>query len=163
MKKIILFLGAVVIFFSASSQTVSINDFKSITGTWSGVLTYLDYTSHTEETIPSTLTGKLKGTDSFELDIRFPGEKNKGGTDTYVLENMGTMISGMKVIERSVQEGGLIKVVVEVKGKDGNENKPATFNYILEMGSKKFVMTKMVKFDGEKEFFQRNQFSFTRK
>ncbi len=161
MKQLLLLIGTTFLLSTSNAQSVSINDFKKIEGSWSGELTYLDYTSNKPESIKSTLTGSLKGNDKFKMEIGYPSEKNRGGADVYKLEDNGTMISGMKVIERSLNND-VIKIILEDKGKDGNDNKPSTFHYILEIGMNKFIMTKLVKFDGEENFFQRNQYVFTR-
>lgn len=159
-----LFVIAALIFLQSPviSQRVSINDFKNIEGSWSGQLTYLDYTSNKQESINANMKGHTKGNNQFELDFRYPGETGKGGSDVYSLQKNGRAINGMKVLERTESSDGSLKIVLEDKGKDGNDNKKATFNFILEMGNNKFVMTKMVKFDGEKEFFQRNQYILSR-
>lgn len=161
MKHIILAVSAAFLVQIANSQTVSLKDFQLIAGEWKGRLTYLDYTSSKQETIGAMLTAKL-GTNTVDFIIGYPGESGKGGKDSYVINKEGTMINGMKLTERTMTDKGLLKIVLEEKGRDGNDQRPATFHHELILGKNEFSITKLVKFDGESEFFQRNQYKFTR-
>ncbi|HMU46805.1 MAG TPA: hypothetical protein PKC72_10580 [Chitinophagaceae bacterium] len=162
MKKTFIILSTLFIAASAFSQKVSTNDFKALEGNWSGKLTYLDYTSNTEESISTTMTASVTGSNMFELNFRFPGESGKGGSDIYKISEDGKVINDMKVLDRKVESDGTLKIVLEQRGPDGNDNKWATFHHVLEIRKNNFRMTKMVKFDDEKNFFRRNQFVFTR-
>jgi len=162
MKKVFIAISAILFTVSAFTQKVSTADFKPLNGNWSGKLTYLDYTSNTEESISTTLKASVTGSDMFELDFRFPGESGKGGADTYKISEDGKVINDMKVLDRTVEKDGTLKIVLEQRGPDGNDNKWATFHHVLEIAKNKFRMTKMVKFDDEENYFRRNQFVFTR-
>jgi hypothetical protein len=72
------------------------------------------------------------------------------------------MINDTKVIECSVLPGGALKIVLEEKGKDCNDRKPATFHHVMVISKNKFTLTRLVKFDDDSNFFQRNQYSFSR-
>ena len=163
MKKVIFMLTAFFLVASSKAQTISVDDIKPIEGNWVGTLTYLDYSSNKEATIQSSLIVKIKNDKKYEFDIRFPKEPGYGGKDKYHIKENGAMINDMKIIERVKQPDGALKIVMESKGKDGNDNKKATFHHIMLVGKTNFSITKMVKFEGEKEFFQRNQYVFNRK
>lgn len=162
MKQVFFLIASFLMIAYASAQKVSTNDFKALQGNWSGKLTYLDYTSNAEESITTTLIASVTGSNMFELDFRFPGESGKGGADSYKISEDGKLINDMKVLDRSIEKDGILKIVLEQRGPDGNDNKWATFHHVLEIGKNKFRMTKMVKFDDEKNYFRRNQFVFTR-
>ena len=146
----------------AQNPIVSINDFTALKGKWSGTLTYRDYTSNTEETVKAGIDVRIKSKDIFEWDISYADEPSHNGKEEYTIRDKGTKINESKVIERTVQADGLLKVVIEEKGKDGNDDKPATFHHVFIIGKNTFSLTKLVRFDGEEKFFQRNQYSFNR-
>lgn len=162
MKKVFIILTVFFLVTSTKAQTISIDDIKHIAGSWSGTLSYLDYSSNKEVTIQSALIVKINNDKEYALNISFPKEPGYGGEDIYSVKEKGTMINDMKIIERMNQPDGTLKVVMESKGTDGNENKMATFHHIMLIGKKSFNIIKMVKFDGEEKFIQRNQFAFNR-
>jgi uncharacterized membrane protein YphA (DoxX/SURF4 family) len=147
---------------NAQNLSVNINDFKPLEGRWSGTLTYLDYSRNTNETIKTNVEVSIKNAALFEVGIFYSDEPNKNGKDKYRIRKKGAMVNKRMVIERSIQSDGSLKIVLEEKGKDGNDSKPATFHHVLLIAGNKFTMTKLVKFDGETNFFQRNQYSFSR-
>jgi hypothetical protein len=147
---------------TAQNQSVSISDFKPLEGRWSGTLTYLDYSSNTNETIKTNVEVSIKNATVFEMGIFYTDEPNKNEKDKYRIRKNGTMINKRKLIERTLLPDGTLKIVLQDKGTDGNDYKPATFHHVLLISKNKFTMTKLVKFDGEINFFQRNQYSFRR-
>ena len=147
---------------SGQTPTVSINDFASLKGRWNGTLTYLDYGNNKLQTIKANVDVTLKDSSIYELAIFYTDEPKKSGKDSYRIHQNGTKVNERLVIERTVDANGNLKIVLEDKGTDGNDYKPATFNQVLEIGKNSFTITKLVKFDGEKEFFQRNQYVFKR-
>jgi hypothetical protein len=72
------------------------------------------------------------------------------------------MLNNMTLVEKKILEDGKLQLVLESSGADGNENKPARFRHILIIGEKTFSITKMVRFEGEKEYFQRHRYEFGR-
>lgn len=144
------------------SPAVTINDFTSLKGRWTGTLTYLDYSNNKSETIKANLDVVIKDSSIYELAIFYTDEPKKSGKDSYRILKNGTKINDRLVIERTVDADGNIKVVLQDKGTDGNDYRPATFHQVLVIGKNNFTITKLVKFDGEEKFFQRNQYVFSR-
>lgn len=144
------------------AQTVTKKDFTVLEGKWKGTLTYLDYTSHKDETIKANAIVEVKKGNAFTLGFYYTDEPKKNGRDHYRINTAGTMINDMKVIERTLQPDGSLKIVLESRGSDGNDHKPATFHQVLLIGPGRFSMTKLVRFDGEVDFFRRNEYLFTR-
>ena len=97
-----------------------------------------------------------------DWDIFYVDEPSHNGKEECRIKAKGTMINESNVIERTAQPDGALKIMLEEKGKDGNDFKPATFHHVLLIDNNKFTMTKLVRFDGETTFFQRNQYSFNR-
>ncbi len=146
----------------AQSATANISDFKFLQGNWEGSLTYEDYSSHTTEKIKATANIKLEEESSFLLAIGYPDEPAMNGKDKYTIAKNGASINNKKVIERTLQPDGILKIIVEERGEDGNDHQPATFHHVWMISSKKFTLTKLVKFDTGNNFFQRNQYVFSR-
>lgn len=147
---------------NAQNPAVSINDFKPLEGVWKGTLTYLDYNNKTNETIKTNIEVIIKNKNIFELGFFYTDEPDHNEKDKYTISENGTMVNNRKVIERTVQPDGSLKIVLQENGKDGNDDKPATFHQVLVIGKNNFTIMKLVKFDGETNFFQRNQYSFSR-
>ncbi|MBK8521351.1 MAG: DoxX family protein [Ferruginibacter sp.] len=146
----------------AQSPALSINDFKPLEGNWKGTLTYKDYSSNKSQTIEALTVIKIRNKNSFVISIDFPNEPGRGGKDKYIIAKNGMTINKKKVIERTSQPDGSLKIVLEEKGEDGNDHKPATFHHIFLIEGDKLTLTKMVNFDAESNFFQRNQYVFSR-
>lgn len=146
----------------AQTPVVGINDFKNLEGNWQGTLIYQDYSSHTSETIQATGKLKIESDSSFMLSIDYPDEPGKGEKDKYIIATNGLTINNKKIRERTLQPDGTLKIVLEEKGEDGNDNKPATFHQVWMISKNKFTITKMVKFDTETAFFQRHQYVFSK-
>jgi uncharacterized membrane protein YphA (DoxX/SURF4 family) len=146
----------------SQNTNVSIEDFKPLAGKWTGKLSYLDYVSNTPETIKAGIEVEIKTGNMFAFSIYYTNEPNHNSTEKYTIGEKGSMINDRKVIERTVQADGAVKIVMEDRGIDGNDDKMATFHHILLISKDKFVITKMVRYDGEESFFQRNQYVFSR-
>lgn len=162
MKQFILVFVLSFLVAAVNAQTVSSDDLKQMLGSWSGRLTYLDYTSNKDETINVSLLVEKKNENSFELTFSYPGESGYGGKDTFLIHDNGRMISAMRVIKKQNNGSNNLQITLEEKGVDGNENKEAMFQHIISLSENKFILTKLVKFESESGFFQRNQFVFTR-
>jgi hypothetical protein len=162
MKQTLLVLTSIFIFFTTKAQQVIKNDLQTITGNWTGQLTYLNYGDSKEVSIKATLAVEMKKRNLFVLNFDYPDEAGHGSKEKYHIKNKGRYINNQLVTGRSIQEDGSIKIILEEKGKDGNDQKPATFQHVLIIGKTNFSLAKLVKFDGEEDFFQRNQYVFSR-
>ncbi len=145
-----------------NAQTVNSSDFKSAAGKWTGTLTYLDYTSNKPVTIKVNAAVEMKNENQFTLAFYYTDEPSENEKNNYVIKENGTKVNDMQLIERTLQADGALKIVLERKGLDGNDHKPATFHQVMVIADKLFTITKLVKFDGEEQFFQRHQYSFSR-
>jgi hypothetical protein len=67
----------------------------------------------------------------------------------------------MKLVKRKTVTGKLL-LIFEYRGPDGNDNRMATMQRVMELIDNELTITKMVKFDGEANYFQRHQYRFTR-
>ena len=147
---------------AAAQQKINITDFKPLEGKWKGSLTYLDYKSNQPTTIPVNTMVETVNDSSFNQYMYYSDEPDKNSGDLYKINKEGTMLNEMKLVSKTKQADGSVKIVLEYKGPDGNDYKPGTMQRIMEISPGRFVITKMVKFDGEDTFFQRHQYSFRR-
>ena len=72
----------------------------------------------------------------------------------------GRAINDETVAQRTKLSGGALKIVTEKKGQDNDRD--AVFRYTYLISAKRFSIRKEVRYEGGTEFFERNQFSWTR-
>ena len=142
----------------------NLKDFNSLIGSWQGSLTYLDYTSGKSYTMPADVEIKrLEKTNQFTFSNMYPKEKNANSVDTITISTNGQFINKELVKTRKVLTNGDIEIVTEEKGKDGNDNKPATFRHTYVLGKTHYIERKDVQFEGETNWIKRHEYSYTRK
>ena len=148
---------------NSDAQTViSQKDFSPIAGKWTGTLTYLDYTSNKTERIPANALIEFAAENSYDQYLYYTAAPDKNKKFRYTISDDGRMLNDMILAERKVLDDGHLQMILESSGADGNENKPARFRHILIIGEKTFSITKLVRFEGEKEYFQRHRYEFGR-
>jgi len=152
-----------ILFTTAFVTTVSIKDFKPALGKWKGTITYLDYTSGKPFTMPCNITITNDKTNSRQLILAFeyPDEPKANGNDTLRISADRTMIDDEKVIAKENKDG-VLQIVTETNGVDGNDNKKALIRHIYTISKKTFIQRKEVKFEGEDKFIMRNEFKMSR-
>jgi hypothetical protein len=163
MKKMILFS---VVFFSllsiynSSAQTkISSADFKQAIGSWSGILTYLDYQDGTPFSMPVELRiVQIEETNKFTFYFSFPDEPQANSEETFSISAGGTMLNGEPVKSKRLLEDGNLEIVTKSVGTD--DDQPATFRQTYIIGTDVFVTKKDVQFAGQEEWLNRNEFNF---
>ncbi len=146
---------------SGSEIRTSIADFTPLTGKWKGQLTYLDYTSNQPVTMEANTLFEMVSDSSFDQFIYYSAEPHKNADSRYRLRENGTALNEMKLVKRRTGYGKLL-LIFEYCGPDGNDNRMATMQRVMEFIGNKLTITKMVKYDGEANYFQRHQYRFTR-
>ena len=145
-----------------SEPVVTAADLSLFTGDWTGTLTYKDYTSGGQESIAVNISVRKKAKRIWRLRFNYSQEPNAGKTDKFKLSTDGRMMNGSKVVEKTILPDGTLKIVLEERGKDGNDQKPCTFNHIILLNKSQLRISKLVKFDNETTFFQRNEFNVSK-
>ncbi len=148
--------------FGANAQNISMADVKPLAGNWKGTLTYLDYSSNKEVPVKAEAIIRITGEHVFKMTINYPDEPSQSGSDNYKIKKGGTMLNKQKLIERALLPDGSLKLVFESRGKDGNDHKPAIFHHEMIISKDRFILRKLVQFEGTASFIQRNQYSFER-
>lgn len=142
------------------------NELGNLFGTWTGTLTYKDYSSGYSATIKTVIYGWMKDHQRrdrvWKLKFEYPDEPDHGTKENWTISKDGKMINKAKIVEKQKLADGTLRIVLEEKGKDGNDNKPCTIRKVIALNSNSFSITKLVRFDDEKEFFQRHIYQMTR-
>ena len=148
----------------AQENRLQKSDVALLCGAWEGTLTYLDYTTGKPYTMPANvMISSIKGSDHLLVQMDYPDEPKANSTDTLHLSGGGMMIDGEKIVSREVLTDGTVKVVSEEQGKDGNDNKSATFRFTRTSSNDVYEVMKEVRFDGEKTWVLRHIYSYKRK
>lgn len=148
---------------AASAPKVTGKDLRTLAGAqWTGTLTYLDYRSNKKVSIPSNLTVTRSAEDnrSWVFDYKYPDEPKADGKETVTVSRDGRAINDEAVTERTKLAGGTLRIVTEKKGRDNDRN--AVFRHTYLLNAKSFSIKKDVRYEGAGEFFERNQYSWTR-
>ena len=139
-------------------------DFAKLSGSWEGTLTYLDYSSGKPYTMPADIEVKrIKKTNKFIFSNIYPNEKSANSIDTIIISKDGKYINKELIKSRRKLENSDIEIVTEEFGKDGNDNKPATFRHTYTFGNTTYKKRKDVQFTGETSWINRHGYSYTRK
>lgn len=138
-----------------------IADFKLLTGKWKGQLTYLDYSSNKQVTMEANTLFEMVSDSSFDQFVYYSAEPHKNADSRYTIRENGTALNEMKLVKRKTGYGKML-LIFEYRGPDGNDNRMATMQRVMELSNDELTITKMVKFDGEENYLQRHQYHFTR-
>jgi hypothetical protein len=138
------------------------SDLENVAGAWAGTLTYRDYTTGLPKVIKVEAVGSVAGR-AATLHLRYPDEPGHEGAFALSLDAEGRRVGGLALVERSAPAGGPVRLVLEERGRDGNDGRPATFRHVVALAGDSLTVTKLVKFDDEATFFERNAYALRRK
>jgi len=146
-------------------QTPSLkrDDFGPLVGgPWMGTLTYRDYSSNKEVSIPSNLkvTRPTEQNRAWIFEYEYPKEPKANSKEKVVISENGTSIDEGKVVERERLASGALRLVTEQRGKDNDEN--AVIRHIYLISESSFSITKEVRSESSTKFFERNRYSWRR-
>jgi len=163
MKKMIffgvVFFSLLISYNSSAQTTISSADFKPLFGSWSGTLTYINYSDGTPFSMPVGLSiVQTEETNNFTFYFSFPDEPQANSEEIVSISGDGTLLNGEPVISKRLLEDGNLEVVTESMGRDAN--KPATIRHTYIIGGDVFVTREDVQFVGQEEWLNRNEFNF---
>ena len=139
------------------------SDVQLLTGEeWTGTLTYLDYSTNKKVSIPSNLIVTQSEVDRFAwiFDYQYPDEPKANSTKDVILSKDGRTFNGEAVVERLKIDATMLKVTTEKSGSDND--KKALFRFTYLIAPKSFSIRKEVRYEGETNFIERNQYTWTR-
>jgi uncharacterized membrane protein YphA (DoxX/SURF4 family) len=146
---------------NAQQPAIQQEDVRKLEGSWKGVLTYKDYQNGKEVMIPCNLEVKLKDDMKLvQMAYDYPEERSHNNKDQVRISSNGTRINGEKLIERTVDANGNVKLIIEMRGQDGS--RPAIIKQIIEISDSSFILTKVVQYMTDGETVQRNQYRWNK-
>lgn len=155
-----LFTTLALIFFTITinaQDTIALSDYEILNNTnWKGTLTYKDFSSGKQTSIPSSLQIKIED-DKVKSSIRYDYEPNKNYTSKVKIKKNGTYYGDEKVISNILENKTRI-ITTTYNGKDNR--KKAIFFFTYKFDNESYTITKEVQYKNTKERFVRNTYSF---
>jgi hypothetical protein len=129
---------------------------------WGGTLTYLDYTSKKPRTIDSSLVVRRTSSNParWSLSVGYSKEPQADSSEIVELSADGARLGDERVISRSLQPDGTLVFMTETTGQD--DRRAATFRFEHRITATQYSRQKLVRFDGEEAFFERNIYRWSR-
>ena len=149
--------------FASGQSTVKAKDLKMLEGPkWTGTLTYLDYRSNKKTSIKSNLTVSRKSKEPpvWTFSYEYPDEPKANDSSEAILKDGGKSFFGETVVEKKYLPGKTLRMVTTQPGTDNNRK--ALFRYTYLVTSKTLSIKKEVQIEGSSDWFQRNEYSWTR-
>ncbi len=105
MKKLLIVLLLLPVFaFTQAISPVTVKDFKTAFGKWTGILTYLDYSSGKPYIMPANISVTINQQNARQLifAIEYPNEPKANGNDTLSIAMMTEkLIDGNMVVSKT--------------------------------------------------------------
>lgn len=162
-KNLILILCISLISFNIDEPFLNESDLQILSGDkWTGTLTYQDYESNNNISIPVELTVFLSDEfkNIFVFNYEYPDEPHANSSDTAMISDDGKYFDNEKVLSKSVLPDSTFEFVTEKDGEDNDRS--AEFRYTYKLSDKIFSVVKEVKYSDEENYFKRNEFKFMR-
>lgn len=155
-----IFFAFTALSFRSEEPVVTSDDLNILTGKkWTGKLTYLDYKSNKEVSIPADITvEKTEDADAFIFINEYPEEPKANGSETIRIEDNGKLFGNETVTEKISDVEGSLKIVTERDGMD--DEKPALIRHTYFISKTKFTVQKDVNFHDGNNFLKRHIYEF---
>ncbi len=141
------------------APAVSISDFDSLTGNYTGKLTYLDYSSNQWTSIEASVKIEKKGKQiAFIYD--YPNEPGHGRRERLKISAQGTKLNGEVILSKQQENGELI-LVTSASSIDNSQQAAIRHTYIL--GDSIVQIKKEVKYANTEEYFIRNTYQLEKR
>ena len=149
------------VFAQEENNVIGTNDLKLAIGNWEGMLTYVDYTSGEPFKMPANLKVE-QGGNEYKLKFynSYPNEPKANGSSQLIISKNGKLINGKTIVSRNTTEDGVVELIVEYLGKDGNQNKKAVIRLVYTLGKQVLMIRKEVKFQDNDVWLKRNEFAY---
>jgi hypothetical protein len=145
----------------AKAQTFQVKDLSNSLGSWEGKLTYLDYSSGKPFTMLANIKISLTGNKSgYIMGYEYPKEPQANSKDT--LYEVDQFFGKDKIVDFKKESNGDFRLVTEIMGEDGNDNKKAILRHTYLLKSATYSIIKEVKFEGSDKWIKRNEYLLSR-
>lgn len=144
-----------------AGPVASSEDFRiAAGGGWKGHLSYLDYSSESVSKIPVEIEiAEPKGR-TLVYSIKYPGETQYNSKEKIRFSRDGRELDGRPIVLREQNDDGDLVLVTAYRGEDND--RPADIRVTYQIGSNEFSIAKEVRFEGESDYFLRNEYSLAR-
>jgi hypothetical protein len=161
MKNILFATAFLLLCSSLNAQSVQVKDLSNSVGSWEGKLTYLDYASGKPFTMLANINiGLTADTKGYVIGYEYPKEPHANSKDTtFIVENY---FGKDKIVEFKKDLDGGYKMITEVGGNDGNDDKKAILRHTYILKSNTYSIIKDVKFQGTDKWIKRNEYLLNR-
>lgn len=160
----ILFIISILIaaFVPKDDPALNLSDLKNINGEWVGYLMYKDYSNNKEVVIPAQLLVTHSDTSQYTwlFAISYPDEPHMNNSSSISMSIDGNKFDNEFLISKNYLTDSSLHFITESTGED-NEKK-ATLRHIYTFSNIEIVIRKEVKYDGENEYFFRNEYKVKR-
>jgi hypothetical protein len=157
MKNILFATAFLLLCSSLNAQSVQVKDLYNSVGSWEGKLTYLDYASGKPFTMLANINiGLTADTKGYIMGYEYPKEPQANSRDTTFI--VGNYFGKDKIVEFKKDLDGGYKMITEVGGNDGNDNKKAILRHTYILRSNTYSIIKDVKFEGTDKWIKRNEY-----
>ena len=159
---LILFFIIPLIGFINDEPVITTDDLNILTGKkWTGKLTYLDYSSKKEISIPAdVIIVSTVDQDAFIFINEYPDEPKANSTDTIRIDENGKKFDNETVTEKISDGEGSLKIVTEGNGTD--DERPALIRHTYYISRTKYTIQKDVNFGDGNNFIKRHIYEFER-
>ena len=132
-----------------------------IEGQWTGTLTYRDFKSGKEVTMPCNLAlTTTKNDKALVMAYSYPDNASWNSKDNVAISADGRYVNGEKIKSRTTMADGTTEIIIESRGQDGST--PATILLIIRFSPSSFTFGTQVQYMTTGEKFMRNQYAWKR-
>lgn len=146
-----------------SDARICAHDIDALAGpAWTGTLTYVDYESGRRTTIDSSFVVRRVGESppAWEFGVGYSTEPHADAREVVALSSDGRSLGDERVILRESLPDGGVQIVTESDGED--DGRAARFRFEHTVTPREYTRRKLVRFDGDSEFFERHTYRWTR-
>ena len=144
-----------------TGPVASAEDFRVVAGSgWNGYLSYLDYSSEALSRIPVEIQVDEPNGRTLDYAIKYPSETQYNSREKIKLSCDGRKLNDGLIIARKRNDNGDLILVTTYQGKDDNRRADIRVTYAIS--STVFSISKEIRFEGESDYFLRNQYSLVR-
>ena len=105
---------------------------------------------------------KIEGSPNFILAISYPKEPHANAVDTLRISKDKKSINSDAIKSRRVLGNGVVEIVTEAPGRDGNDNAEALIRHRYIFGSSILKLIKEVRFVNDTTWIRRNAYTFSK-
>ena len=144
---------------AADPPAVQPGDLALLEGSWTGSLTYRDYSPpHEDVAIPATLEADELD-DGIRLELKYPDEPSAYDRSMLIASDEGRTLNSETVMSRT-KTGDEVTIVTASDCED--DGRPAQCEVTYTLSPRVFEMKKMVALDSGEAPFRRNAYAFER-